>query len=99
MITNWVEATDITGTFSEAYQVAKILKAIHSQKPTKKCSKNHIKRELKRYLFYLQINRINTLHMREIVSYLLKNINLCRDEFSLTHMDVYQKNSSLIQII
>ncbi len=92
MVTDWLDGEDISGTPSEAYQVAEILKSIHSQKASVKHQKSDIKCELKRYLLYLTINKVNFMYKQEIISYLLKNTALCRKEFSLTHMDVHCRN-------
>lgn len=92
MVTDWLDGEDISGTPSEAYQVSEILKSIHSKKTSVKHHKLHIKLELKCYVLYLTVNKIEFMHKQEIISYLLKNSDLCRKEFSLTHMDVHRRN-------
>ncbi len=92
MVTDWLDGEDISGTPSEAYQVAEILKFIHSQKASVKHHKLHYKLELKRYLLYLTVKKVDFMHKQEIISYLLNNSALCRKECSLTHMDVHRRN-------
>lgn len=92
MVTDWLDGKIITGTQSEAFQVAEILKTIHTQKYSAKLYKLRIKLELRRYLLYLEQNKVEFKHKREIVSYLVKNSALCRKEFSLTHRDVHKRN-------
>lgn len=92
MMIDWLGGENISGTPSEACQVAEILKFIHSQKTSVKHHKLNIKLELKRYLLYLTVNKVEFMHKQEIISYLLKNSALCRKEYSLTHMDVHRRN-------
>lgn len=92
MVIDWLDGKNISGTPSEAHQVAEILKIIHSQKTSAKHHKLHIKLELKRYLLYLTVNKVEFMYKQEIVSYLLKNLVLCRKEYSLAHMDVHRRN-------
>lgn len=92
MVTDWVDGEDISGTSCEAYQVAEILKSIHSLRNSKVHHKFHIKSELKQYLLYFAVHKVEFAHKQEIVSYLFKNATLCRSEYTLTHMDVHRRN-------
>lgn len=92
MVTEWLEGKSIAGVPSEAYQVARILKTIHSQKYSAKLYKFRVKLELKRYFLYLKRYKVEFKHKQEIITYLAKNYPLCRKEFSLTHMDVHRRN-------
>ena len=92
MITKWLECSKLAGNTSEAYQVADILKKLHAHvAPTKGKHTSH-KLELRHYLQYLKLHKVEFAHQQDILSYLKKHTFLCRDVLALTHMDVHLRN-------
>lgn len=92
MITEYIIGNELSYTKSQAYQVAEILKSIHSQGCNSIFQRNNIKRELFSSLSYLMIHKVNFTGKRDVISYLMKNVSLCRKNYSFTHMDVHCKN-------
>ena len=92
MVTNWIKGSELTGTQAEAYQIAEILKVLHSHGFSSHSPLDGVNNELRKYRLYLAFHHVKMIHSEEILSYLLKNINQCNSNCSLTHMDVHLQN-------